>query len=76
MITKEQPEKSGTKKRVKRGNLESQLLPLMCAKPGTELKFTEIPLQSYPEGSAANDITKYSIDTSFVLNQMLSTWEK
>ena len=56
--------------------MESQLLPLMCAKPGTELKFTEIPLQSYPEGSAANDITKYSIDTSFVLNQMLSTWEK
>nr|CAH0113748.1 unnamed protein product [Daphnia galeata] len=32
--------------------------------------------QSFPEGSSAMDITKYSIDTSYILEQMLSRWER
>ncbi len=69
-------EPQAKEKRVKRANIESQLLPLMCPKPGTELNFTKIPSSSYPEGSTASDITKFSIDTSFLLKQMLSSWEE
>ena len=57
-------------------NYEDQLLPDMQLKPGTELKFTKIPSRSFPEGSSAMDITKYSIDTSYILEQMLSRWER
>jgi A1 cistron-splicing factor AAR2 len=63
-------------KRLKRLNYEDQLLPQMQPKPGTELNFTKVPTSSFPEGSSATDITRYSIDTSYILEQMLSTWER
>nr|CAG4637252.1 EOG090X0AVR [Ceriodaphnia reticulata] len=72
-----QPDESQSKERqVKRVNIESQLLPSMHVKPDTELNFTNIPPSSYPEGSSASEITKFSIDTSYMLKQMLSSMEE
>lgn len=44
--------------------------------PSTALNFTHIPSKSYPQDSSPSTITKYSIDTSYTLGQMLSSWEK
>nr|CAG4649575.1 EOG090X0AVR [Scapholeberis mucronata] len=41
-----------------------------------ELNFTKIPERSYPEGASASDITKYSIDKSFILGEILSTFKR
>lgn len=63
-------------KRIKRSNYEDELLPHMQPKPGTALNFTKVPVDFYPVGSSAMEITKHSIDTSYLLEQMLSTWER
>ena len=63
-------------KRIKRSNYEEELLPHMQPKPGTALNFTKVPVSLYPVGSSAMEITKHSIDTSYILEQMLSTWER
>ena len=63
-------------KRVPRSNLEDDLLPSMHARPGTALNFTSIPENPYPEGSTSSEITRYSIDTSHVLRQMLLQWKE
>lgn len=72
--TKE-PEQLRTK-RALRKSLEDQMLPSMQPRPGTALNFTPIPEVSYPEGSSAAEITRYSIDTSYSLGTMLSQWQK
>lgn len=41
----------------------------------TNQNFTPIPAKSYPEGSSGAEVTKYSIDKSFVLQQMASKYE-
>ncbi|KAK4007695.1 protein AAR2 homolog [Daphnia magna] len=56
-------------------NSDDQLLAPRQENPLMALNFTEIPKNSFPKGSSAGDITKYSMDTSFVLQQMLSLWE-
>ncbi|KAI9553869.1 hypothetical protein GHT06_019139 [Daphnia sinensis] len=56
-------------------NSDDQLLASGQTNPGTALNFTEIPKNFIPKGASAGDITKYSMDTSFVLEQMLSLWE-
>lgn len=57
-------------------NSDDQLLAPRQENPLMALNFTEIPKNSFPKGSSAGDITKYSMDTSFVLQQMLSLWER
>lgn len=64
------------KKRTTRGNLEESLLPQLIPCPDTEIRFTAIPECSFPVGSTASQITKYSLDTSYILEQMLSSWGK
>lgn len=63
-------------KQLKTSNYEDKLLPHFRPQPGTELNFTQVPSRSFPEGSSAMDITKYSIDTSYILEQMLSNWQR
>nr|CAG4638646.1 EOG090X0AVR [Cyclestheria hislopi] len=63
-------------KRILRANIESTMLPSMQERPGTELRFTSIPSESYPEGATPSQITKYSLDSSYVLEQLLSCWQK
>lgn len=50
---------------------ESQL-PQMKLQPGTFIRFTEIPKKRYPEGSKPADITKYNMDSTFVLETLIS----
>lgn len=52
------------------------MLPSMNARPGTALNFTPFPATSFPKGSTTADITRYSLDTSHILRQMLLHWEK
>lgn len=63
-------------KRVLRINREDDMLPSMHARPGTALNFTAIPENSFPEGSSASEITRYSLDSSYTLERMLSQWDK
>ena len=48
-------------------------LPEMKIIPGTEIRFTSIPQKKYPPGASPSDITKYSIDNSYVLQTLLDT---
>ncbi|XP_066279662.1 protein AAR2 homolog isoform X1 [Branchiostoma lanceolatum] len=47
-------------------------LPKMVAVAGTEIRFVTLPTRAYPEGASPADITKYSMDKSFVLEELLS----
>ena len=49
---------------------ESQL-PQMTLQPGTFVRFTEIPKQRYPKGSSPAEITKCSMDSSYMLETLL-----
>ncbi|XP_071842945.1 protein AAR2 homolog isoform X2 [Apostichopus japonicus] len=49
-----------------------QNLPRMHSKPGTALRFSEIPMQSYPEGASPAEITRHSMDRSFTLSSLLA----
>ena len=64
------------RKRILRANIEESLLPTMHQRPGTELRFTKIPETSFPEDATASDITRYSIDTSYSLGQLILKWDR
>jgi A1 cistron-splicing factor AAR2 len=46
-------------------------LPEMDVVPGTAVRFTAIPRQKYPDGATPAEITKYSMDHSYVLRTLL-----
>nr|CAG4644194.1 EOG090X0AVR [Lepidurus arcticus] len=54
---------------------EESLLPVMKHKEGTELRFTQIP-HTFPEGAQGADVTKYSLDSTFALEQLLSRYKR
>ncbi|KYN21034.1 PREDICTED: protein AAR2 homolog [Trachymyrmex cornetzi] len=47
---------------------EEQMLPNLKPKPGTELRLTEIPDRHYPDDATPSEITRHSLDTSYVLD--------
>ncbi|XP_071174699.1 protein AAR2 homolog isoform X2 [Mytilus edulis] len=49
---------------------ESQL-PQMKVQPGTFIRFTELPKKRYPEGSTPAEITKCSMDSTYILETLL-----
>ncbi|XP_006611900.1 protein AAR2 homolog [Apis laboriosa] len=51
---------------------EDELLPDMKPKPGTELRLSKIPNKQYPDGASPTEITKYSLDSSYVLDIILN----
>lgn len=51
---------------------EEQLLPDLKPKPGTELRLTQLPERHYPDGATPTEITKHSLDSSYVLDTMLN----
>ena len=51
-------------------------LPQMCAVPGSQVRFTKIPRKKYPEGSTPIEITRYSMDHSYVLKRMIASFYK
>lgn len=68
--------KESDSKRKKSGRLtaedkEEQLLPDLKPKPGTELRLTELPDKHYPDDATPSEITRHSLDTSYVLDTTL-----
>lgn len=50
---------------------EEQLLPDLKPKPGTELRLSQLPEKHYPDGATPTEITKHSLDSSYVLDIVL-----
>ncbi|RWS15254.1 protein AAR2-like protein [Dinothrombium tinctorium] len=48
------------------------LLPQMKANPESAIRFAEIPKQRHPLGATPSEITKHNIDSSFILQQLMS----
>lgn len=70
---------SPNNKRRRRSNnrdIEDDLLPDLKPMEGTELRFTLFPEQNYPEGSTAAEITRHSLDSTYVLNFILKRHKK
>lgn len=52
-------------------NIDDDLLPDLKPVPGTEIRFTQFPERSYPDGSTPAEITKHSLDSSYVLEYLI-----
>ncbi|CAL1683977.1 unnamed protein product [Lasius platythorax] len=50
---------------------EEELLPNLKPRPGTELRLTEIPDKHYPDDATPSEITRHSLDSSYVLDVIL-----
>ncbi|KAG5875426.1 hypothetical protein JTB14_005324 [Gonioctena quinquepunctata] len=57
-------------------DFEDSFLPKLKAVAGTELRLTTFPERSYPPGSTPSEITKHSLDSSYVLDQMVASCQK
>lgn len=57
----------------KKKSLEQRGLPHLTTIAGTEMRFTEIPKQRYPDGASPQEITKHSMDSSYLLETLLKT---
>lgn len=55
---------------------EDNFLPHLKAKEGTKMQLTEFPERNYPEGCTPSEITKHSLDSSFVLDLMLTKYSE
>lgn len=55
---------------------EELLLPNLKPKVGTELRLTELPEKNYPDNAAPNEITQYSLDTSYALTTLLKKFKQ
>ncbi|XP_034761256.1 protein AAR2 homolog [Acipenser ruthenus] len=51
-------------------------LPKMKQRPGTEMRFSEIPKQNYPEGATPAQITRCSMDLSYALQCVIDRYYK
>ncbi|NXL46937.1 AAR2 protein, partial [Podilymbus podiceps] len=47
-------------------------LPQMKPKAGTEIRFTELPKQMYPDGATPEEITRHSMDLSYALEKVIN----
>ncbi|GFY51865.1 protein AAR2 homolog [Trichonephila inaurata madagascariensis] len=56
-------------------SLEEKYLPNMKQVPGTEIRFTEIPKNRYPDGCSAAQITMYNMDSTYLLEQLLKHYQ-
>lgn len=52
---------------------EEELLPDLKPKPGTELRLSKIPEKHYPDGSTPTEITRHSLDSTYVLDTLISS---
>ncbi|XP_066582433.1 protein AAR2 homolog [Prorops nasuta] len=70
-----------SKKRKRGGGLsveekEENLLPELKPKPGTELRLTELPEQHYPDGATPAEVTKHSLDSTYILDTLEKKMDK
>lgn len=47
-------------------------MPSLIPRPGTEVRFSQIPRKKYPENATAAEITKHSLDTTHQLDTFMS----
>ncbi|XP_023323214.1 protein AAR2 homolog [Eurytemora carolleeae] len=57
-------------------NNDDVRLPCMSARPGTEVRYTNLWKQKYPEGSSAEEITRHSMDGSYQLTKFIGQLDK
>ena len=50
-------------------------LPCMKANPDSLIQFTKIPDQWYPANSTPREISKHSMDSSYILTELLKTYD-
>ncbi|CAG9765283.1 unnamed protein product [Ceutorhynchus assimilis] len=55
---------------------EDDFLPNLKPIHGTELRFTVFPTKGYPEGSTPAEITRHSLDASYLFEQVLASYEQ
>lgn len=48
-----------------------QVLPEMTPKAGTEFRFSKFPSQPYRDGATPSEVTRYSLDSSYSVRQMM-----
>lgn len=69
-------ENANASKNKRSGKVDEAGLPVLKPKPGTEIKFSTIPKQWYPLGSSPHEISKHSVDSSYILGEMLKKCSK
>lgn len=70
-----QPSTTLLRKRLSK-NFEDVLLPELKPLEGTALQLTAFPEKNFPEGSTPSEITKHSLDLTFVFETMLIQYER
>lgn len=73
---KESESKRKRSSRLTAEDKEELLLPDLKPKPGTELRLTELPDKHYPDDATPSEITRHSLDTSYVLDTTLKKLRK
>lgn len=63
-------------KRLRLSENDEFFLPNLKPKVGTELQLTKFPSKNYPEGSSPSEITKHSLDSTFLLDSMLANYSE
>lgn len=63
ILSSECPEKTSKPKEV---------LPEMIPKPGTEFRFSKLPTKPYREGATPSEVTRYSLDSSYSVAQIVA----
>ena len=58
------------------GTSSEPRLPRMVSRPGSNIRFTDISVRKYPEGSSPAEITRHSMDGSFQLSEFLNSLKK
>ncbi|KAJ8961742.1 hypothetical protein NQ318_021342 [Aromia moschata] len=74
----EESNNSGISKTPKRSRLstdaEEDLLPNLKPKEGTEFRLTVFPERNYPLGATPSEITRHSLDSSYLLDTVLTSY--
>ena len=55
---------------------EEELLPGLMPVPGSHVRLTSLPVHSFPLGASPADITRHSLDPTYMLDTMLSTLKR
>ncbi|XP_046572116.1 protein AAR2 homolog [Haliotis rubra] len=53
---------------------EMKFLPRMTVLPGTSIRYSNITKRRYPPGATPAEVTRYSMDSSFLLETILNDW--
>ncbi|XP_067678735.1 protein AAR2 homolog [Haliotis asinina] len=53
---------------------EMKFLPHMTVIPGTSIRYSNITKHRYPPGATPAEVTRYSMDSSFLLETILNDW--